>query len=82
MIKLEGVNKFYNKKRKVLTEYTEVQAKERALIADKYGFTDIQHHLFYRERVFSAKEYIELLGTYSDHIVIEESIRKKLLSKI
>ena len=50
----EYYNKFHNKKRKVLTEYTEAQ----------------------------AKEYIELLGTYSDHIVIEESIRKKFFSKI
>jgi len=78
----EYYNKFHNKERKVLTEYTEEQAKERALIAAKYGFSDIQYHLFYRERVFSAKEYIELLGTYSDHIAIEESIRKKFFSKI
>jgi len=78
----EYYNKFYNKKREVLAEYTEAQAKERALIAAKYGFSDIQYHLFYRERVFSAKEYIELLGTYSDHIAIEEPIRKKFFSKI
>lgn len=78
----EYYNKFHNKKRQVLTEYTEAQAKERALIAAKYGFTDIQYHLFYRERVFSAKEYIELLGTYSDHIAIEKTIRKKFFSKI
>ncbi|MBQ7323601.1 MAG: class I SAM-dependent methyltransferase [Clostridia bacterium] len=75
-------NKFHKKKREVLTEYTEAQAKDRALIAEKYGFTDIQYALFHRERVFSAKEYIELLGTYSDHIAIEETIRTKFFSKI
>ena len=75
-------NKFHKKKREVLTEYTEAQAKDRALIAEKYGFTDIQYALFHRERVFSAKEYIELLGTYSDHIAIEETIRIKFFSKI
>lgn len=74
--------KFHNKKRGVLTEYTEEQAEERAMIACKYGFTDIQYALFYRERVFSAKEYIKLLGTYSDHIAIEENIRRKFLKKI
>lgn len=78
----EYYNKFHNKKREVLTEYTEEQAKDRALIAARYGFTDIQYHLFYRDRVFSAKEYIELLGTYSDHIAIEEPIREKFFSKI
>lgn len=78
----EYYNRFHNKKREVLTEYTETQAKDRALIAEKYGFTDIQYALFHRERVFSAKEYIELLGTYSDHIAIEEAIRRKFFSKI
>ena len=78
----EYYNRFHNKKREVLTEYTEAQAKDRALIAEKYGFTDIQYALFHRERVFSAKEYIELLGTYSDHIAIEETIRIKFFSKI
>ena len=43
--------KFHNKKREALTEYTEAQAKERAMIAEKYGFTDIQYALFHRERI-------------------------------
>ena len=47
------------------------------MIASKYDFTDIRYKLFYRERVFPAKEYNELLGTYSDHITIEYSIRKE-----
>lgn len=75
-------NKYYNKKRETISEYTEQQAKERAMIASKYGFSDIRYELFYRERVFSAKEYIELLGTYSDHIAIEENIRTDFFAKI
>ena len=78
----EYYNKFHNNRRETLTEYTKEQAKDRAMIAQKYGFTDIQYALFYRERIFSAKEYIELLGTYSDHIAIEEKIRIKFFSKI
>lgn len=78
----EYYNTYHNKKREVLTEYTEEQAKEHALIAAKYGFSDIQYALFHRERIFSAKEYVELLGTYSDHIAIEERIREKFFSKI
>ena len=53
-----------------------------AQIAKKYGFIDIRHALFYRTRTFSAKEYTELLGTYSDHIAIEETIRTEFFSKI
>lgn len=78
----EYYNKFHNKKREVLTEYSEEHAKKRAMIAYKYGFTDIKYALFYRERAFSGKEYIQLLGTYSDHIAIEETIRNKFFSKI
>ena len=74
--------KFYKKEPKTPVEYTEQQAHDRALIAEKYGFTDIQYKLFYRTRTFSAEEYIKLLGTYSDHIAIEESIRNKFFSKI
>ncbi|MBR2413091.1 MAG: class I SAM-dependent methyltransferase [Clostridia bacterium] len=74
--------KYHNKEPKSPAEYTEQQAHERALIAEKYGFTDIQYKLFYRTRTFSAKEYIMLLGTYSDHIVIEETIRTEFFSKI
>lgn len=74
--------KYHNKESKTLIEYTEQQAYDRALIAEKYGFTDIQYKLFYRTRTFSAKEYIMLLGTYSDHITIEERIRNEFFSKI
>ncbi|MCM1235655.1 MAG: hypothetical protein NC123_10440 [Butyrivibrio sp.] len=75
-------SKYYNKKREPLSEYTEQQAEERAMLAGKYGFSDIRYKLFYRKRVFSAKEYIELLGTYSDHIAIEENIRTEFFAKI
>lgn len=75
-------NKYYNKEHETISEYTEQQAKERAMIARKYGFSDIKYKLFYRERIFSAKEYIELLGTYSDHIAIEKNIRTEFFTKI
>lgn len=78
----EYYNRFYNKKREALKQYTQKQAEERAMIAKKYGFTDIQYTLFYRRRILSANEYVNLLGTYSDHIAIEETIRKKFFSKI
>lgn len=74
--------KFYNKEPKSPVEYTEQQAYDRALIAEKYGFSDIQYKLFHRTRTFSAKEYIMLLGTYSDHIAIEDTIRNEFFSKI
>ena len=37
---------------------------------------------FDRTRVFTAQEYIVLLGTYSDHIAMEENIREKFFEEI
>lgn len=73
---------FYNKQPSTPKEYTEEQAKARALIAEKYGFTDIRYATFYRTRTFSPKEYIALLGTYSDHIAMDESIRNVFFKEI
>ncbi len=74
--------KYYGKDAKPEKEYCEEQAMQTAQIAGKYGFTDIQYAMFYRTRTFSAKEYVELLGTYSDHIAMEEKIRMKFFSEI
>lgn len=74
--------KYYEKKRGAAGEFTEAQAVELANTAGRYGFRDISCHLFSRERIFTAEEYIGLLGTYSDHIAIEKSIRDEFFSKI
>ncbi len=63
-------------------EYSAELAAKRAEIALKYGFTDIQHHLFHRTRDFTAAEYVQLLGTYSDHIVIEQATRGRFFTEI
>lgn len=62
--------------------YGEEQAAARAEIARRYGFQDIAWALFRRTRSFTAQEYITLLGTYSDHIVIDEPVRRKFFDEI
>ena len=62
--------------------YTEEAARQRAEIAAKYGFTDIRWALFHRTRTFTAAEYIRLLGTYSDHIAIDEPIRRRFFAAV
>ena len=66
----------------VPNEYSEEQAARRAAIAAKYGFTDIQHRLYRRTRDFTAAEYVQLLGTYSEHIAIEEKTRGRFFREI
>lgn len=75
-------NRFHGQKGQTLTEYSEEQAKDRAMLASRYGFRDIQYALFHRERVFSAGEYIQLLGTYSDHIAMEDTLREAFFARI
>ncbi|MCM1386832.1 MAG: class I SAM-dependent methyltransferase [Bacillus sp. (in: Bacteria)] len=72
----------HKRKKPVRKAYGEEQAKQRAMIAQKYGFGDIHYYLFHRGRVLSAAEYIALLGTYPDHIIIEENARKEFFAGI
>ena len=73
---------YYKKQPGRIGEYTEDQAAARAAVADRYGFTDIRYALFYRVRTLSAAEYRMLIGTYSDHITIEESVREPFFDAI
>lgn len=63
-------------------EYSVEDAKNRADISKKYGFIDVNYKLYHRTRTFSAKEYVSLLGTYSDHIAIEDQTRLKFFTEI
>lgn len=73
---------FHHKTHSAPVEFRAAQAEERAFIAQKYGFEDIRFALFTRTRTFSAREYVALLGTYSDHIAIEETIRREFFAAI
>ena len=64
------------------TEYSEESARSRADISKKYGFTDVNYKLYHRTRTFCAKEYISLLGTYSDNIAIEEHKQCRFFAEI
>lgn len=78
----EYYNKHYGLRSGTRKWFSEEDAKNISLIPEKYGFKDIRYHLFYRERVFTAKEYTQLLGTYSDHIALGEEIRTAFFSRI
>ena len=79
---LQAVYAVYMPGSLVPNEYSEEAAAQRAQIAAKYGFTDIWHRLYHRTRDFTAAEYVQLLGTYSDHIAIEEQTRGRFFREI
>lgn len=63
-------------------EYSLESAKAKAMIAQKYGFKDIQYKIYHNTRTFTADDYIGLLGTYSDNIAMEESVRTRFFKEI
>ena len=73
---------YNNGKKKALTEYSEDQARALAEIASQYGFADVRYEMFYRVRTFTAKEYVALLATYSDHIALDKPVRVEFFSRI
>lgn len=63
-------------------EYTEADAKRRSDISTQYGFVDTTYKLYYNTRTYSSQDYISLIATYSDHIVLEESKRNGFYKEI
>lgn len=58
------------------------QAEAVAAIAGRYGFTDLSCRLYRRKRTFTGEEYTQLLGTYSDHLALKESLRREFFARI
>lgn len=72
---IQAVYAEYMPASKLSPEYTERDAQNRSSIAVKYGFTQEDYKLYYRERTYSARDYISLIGIYSDHITLDESVK-------
>ncbi len=67
---------------KLESEYNEENAKNRAELAKKYGFIDIDYKLYHRTRDFNSKEYVSIINTYSDHIAMDAQTRAKFSDEI
>lgn len=63
-------------------EYSGEAARACAELAGRYGFVDSCYRLYTRTRSFTAEEYTALLGTYSNHIALEEDARTRFFSEI
>lgn len=53
-----------------------------AALAAKYGFCDTNSYIYHTTKDFTAAEYRKLLTTYSDHMALDESLRKQLFDGI
>lgn len=79
---IQDVYRVYMPRSSAPGEYGVQDAAQRADIAHRYGFEETAYYLYHRTRTFTAKEYTELLGTYSDHIAIEETTRRRFFAEI
>ena len=50
--------------------------------AVNYGFTDFQEFNFYSQREYNAENYVEYIGTHSDHIVLQEPYKSRFFDGI
>lgn len=72
----------YMPRSKLSPEYSMEEARIRAEIGKKYDFVDIEYRLYKSTRTFTAKQYTDLLGTYSDHIALGPEVRKEFFALI
>lgn len=67
---------------RLFKRYAEEEAEYRSGIAAKYGFTDIQTHVYYRDLMYTSCEYVKRLGIESDKIAMAAAERDALLKEI
>ncbi|ASA20557.1 hypothetical protein B9T62_06940 [Paenibacillus donghaensis] len=60
------IQKVYNDYFRTETPYTQKLTYENVV---NYGFVDFERREFYSGREFTADEYVEYLGTHSDHMM-------------
>ena len=80
----QAIRKIYRKYRPAEPEPVEFSERDcRKVLGalERYGFSDIECHLFHRTRTLSAADYAGLLTTYSDHQAMGEEGRR-LISEV
>lgn len=79
------LRKIYNKYRptdKSPKEFNKKATKKYLDLLNKHGFNNVISKLYYRERRLTAKDYIGLLNTYSDHRLLPDSIKESFENEI
>ena len=87
-----GYPKVYAEIQKVYAQYmaysaptppfTEADAKRRSEISLRYGFVDQKIRMYSRKRSYSAQDYVSLIATQSDHIILDKTLRADFYAAI
>ena len=62
--------------------FTEADAKRRSEISLRYGFVDQKIRMYTRKRSYSAQDYVSLIATQSDHIILDKAVRADFYAAI
>jgi ubiquinone/menaquinone biosynthesis C-methylase UbiE len=79
------IRKIYRKYRETDSEPVEFSERDCQKTLDaltRYGFQDVECHLFHRTRTMDARDYGGLLTTYSDHQAMGEQAMRGLIAEI
>lgn len=74
----EKIRKIYAKYRssdKTPKEFCKKDTEKYARLLSENGFKDVTVKIYYSQRKFTAKEYVGLLNTYSDHRLLPPDIK-------
>lgn len=63
-------------------EFSAEDTEKYVHLLNEFGFKDIAVKLYYRQRHFTAQEYVFLLNTYSDHRLLAPEIKANFESEI
>lgn len=76
----------YSKIQEVYAEYfrpeTEYTCSFDYDARDKYGFVDLECREYLKTRECNANDYVSLIGTYSDHLLLQEPYKSKFYEGI
>lgn len=74
---LESIKKAKHERENSQERYTKILST-----IEKYGFVEVECRLYKQIREFTADEYVSLLCTYSDNIVLPEPVKSQFLTGI
>ncbi len=81
-IDIEKIYKKYFDSKMPSEEDLNKRYERRSDVLKKYGFVDVNTKFYYSKREFTSDEYIGLLNTYSDHILLNEKTKSLFETEI
>lgn len=80
--RIQAIYDRYMPQKKKHVEYDQERYGRKLTTLESYGFREDSFHLFHGMTLFNADDYIGLLNTYSDHVVMPEPDKSAMQAEI